>query len=79
MALFFLPVVLFAGAWRRMSKAGSPGKMRPLGMSIGLLIYIAIRFTFLLLEFPFLDPGYGLVVVGFAVLWLSITGRLDRM
>jgi hypothetical protein len=79
MALFFVPVILFASAWRRMSKAGSPGRMRPLGMSIGLLIYIAIRFTFLLLEFPFLDPGYGLVVVGYAVLWLSITGRLDRM
>jgi hypothetical protein len=79
MILFFLPVILFASAWRRMSKAGTPGRMRPLGMSIGLLIYIVIRFTFILLEFPFLDPGYGLVSIGYVVLWLSITGRLDRM
>jgi hypothetical protein len=78
MLLFFLPVILFAGAWRRMKRAGSPGRMRPLGMSIGVLIYIIIRFSFLLIEFPTLDPGYGLVAIPLAILWLAITGRLDR-
>ncbi len=79
MILFFVPVLLFAGVWRRMKRAGTPGRMRPLGMSIGILIYIMIRFAFLLLEFPTLDPGYGLVAVPLGVLWLSITGRLDRL
>jgi len=51
--LFFLPVFLFAGAWRRMKRAGTAGRMRPLGMAVGLLMYIIIRFTFLLLEFRF--------------------------
>ncbi|MFW9958261.1 MAG: hypothetical protein ACFFCT_09320 [Candidatus Odinarchaeota archaeon] len=77
--LFFVPVILFARVWRRMKSARTPGRMRPLGMSIGILIYIIIRFTFLLLEFPTVDPGYGLVVIPYAVLWLSITGRLDRL
>ncbi|MBN2230059.1 MAG: hypothetical protein JW779_10775 [Candidatus Thorarchaeota archaeon] len=78
MLLFFLPVIMFSITWRRMKRAGTPGRSRPLGMAIGLLLYILIRFPLLLLEFPFLDPGYGLVVVSFLVFWLSITGRLER-
>jgi len=78
MALFFLPVILFSITWRRMKKAGASGRSRPLGMALGLLIYILIRFPLLLLEFPYLDPGYGLVVAAFIIFWLSITGRLER-
>ncbi|PNX52853.1 MAG: hypothetical protein BV458_07445 [Thermoplasmata archaeon M9B2D] len=78
MALFFLPVILFSITWRRMKKAGAAGRSRPLGMALGLLIYILIRFPLLLLEFPYLDPGYGLVAAAFVVFWLSITGRLER-
>ncbi|MFW9960535.1 MAG: hypothetical protein ACFFDV_05925 [Candidatus Thorarchaeota archaeon] len=78
MTLFFLPVILFSITWRRMKKAGAAGRSRPLGMALGLLIYILIRFPLLLLEFPNLDPGYGLVAAAFVVFWLSITGRLER-
>lgn len=78
MILFFLPVILFSITWRRMKIAGASGRSRPLGMAIGLLIYIVIRFPLLLIEFPFLDPGYGLVVAAFLIFWLSITGRLER-
>ncbi|TFG30676.1 hypothetical protein EU527_14100 [Candidatus Thorarchaeota archaeon] len=76
--LFFLPIFLFLITWKRMKSAGTTGRSRPLGMAIGLLLYILIRFPFLLLEFPFLDPGYGFVFVAFVVFWLSITGRLER-
>jgi len=79
MVFFVVPVFLFAGAWRRMKKSGAAGRMRPLGMSIGLLIFIVIRVTFLLLDLPYLDPGYALVSGAFIVLWLSITGRLDKL
>ena len=78
MILFFLPVILFSITWRRMKRAGASGRSRPLGMAIGLLLYIVIRFPLLLLEFPYLDPGYGLVVAAFLVFWLSITGRLEK-
>ncbi|TFG30072.1 hypothetical protein EU527_14940 [Candidatus Thorarchaeota archaeon] len=76
--LFFLPIILFSITWRRMKRAGAIGRSRPLGMAIGLLLYIFIRFPLLLLEFPFLDPGYGFVSAAFLVFWLSITGRLER-
>ncbi|RDE15233.1 MAG: hypothetical protein C4K48_04100 [Candidatus Thorarchaeota archaeon] len=78
MLVFFVPVFLFAGAWRRMKKAGTAGRMRPLGMSMGLLLFLIIRVAFLLADIQFGDPGYALVAIPFAVLWLSITGRLDR-
>jgi hypothetical protein len=77
--LYVIPVFTFAGAWRRMKRSGASGRMRPLGMSLGLLIFLAIRVTFLLLDIQSLDPGYALVAGAFAVFWLSITGRLDRM
>lgn len=78
MILFFIPVILFSITWRRMKVAGAPGRSRPLGMAIGLLLYVLIRFPLLLMDFPFMDPGYGLVVSSFIVFWLSITGRLER-
>jgi hypothetical protein len=78
MIFFFVPVILFAGVWRRMKQAGQPRRMRPLGMSVGLLIYVIIRFPLLLLDILVLDPGYGLIVIPEALLWLAITGRLDR-
>jgi hypothetical protein len=78
MIFFFVPVIIFAGVWRRMRKAGQERRMRPLGMSVGLLIYVLIRFPLLLLDILVLDPGYGLIVIPEALLWLAITGRLDR-
>jgi len=78
MVLFFLPVVIFFRVWRTMSKAGTAGKMRPLGLSLGLLAYILIRFPLMLLDILDLDPSYGFIAIGFCILWLAITGRLDR-
>ena len=78
MFFFFVPVLIFAGVWRRMRRAGQKGGLRPLGMSIGLLIYIIIRFPLLLLDIMALDPGYGLILIPEALLWLAVTGRLDR-
>ncbi|TFG32124.1 hypothetical protein EU528_04265 [Candidatus Thorarchaeota archaeon] len=79
MALFFIPVVIFFRVWRRMKAAGTAGRMRPLGLSIGLLVYILIRFPLMLVDFEPLDPSYGLISIAFFVLWLSTTGRLDRI
>jgi hypothetical protein len=79
MLFFIVPVFLFAGAWWRMKKSGAAGRMRPLGMSLGLLIFIIIRVTFLVLDLPYLDPGYAMVSGAFVVFWLSITGRLDKL
>ncbi|MBE0527091.1 MAG: hypothetical protein IH631_09125, partial [Candidatus Thorarchaeota archaeon] len=59
--------------------AGTAGRMRPLGMSLGLLAYILIRFPLMLVDFEPLDPSYGLIFIGFFILWLSITGRLDKI
>lgn len=78
MVLFFIPVVIFFRVWRRMSQSGTANRMRPLGLSIGLLAYILIRFPLMLIDFEPLDPSYGLIAIGFFILWLSITGRLER-
>ncbi len=78
MALFAIPVIIFFRVWRRMKQAGTPGRMRPLGFSIGLLLYILIRFPLLLIDILNLDPGYGLIAAPFFIMWLATTGRLDR-
>lgn len=78
MVLFFIPVILFFRVWRRMKQSGTAGRMRPLGFSIGLLLYILVRFPLLLLDILQLDPGYGLIAIPFVIMWLATTGRLDR-
>ncbi|MFX1266246.1 MAG: hypothetical protein ACFFH0_12745 [Promethearchaeota archaeon] len=76
--LFFLPVILFSGVWWRMRSTDLPGRMRPLGLALGILLYIAIRVPILLVQIPGVDPGYALVTVSFLASWLAVTGRLDR-
>jgi len=78
MVLFFIPVIIFFNVWRRMKRTGTAGRMRPLGFSIGLLAYILIRFPLMLIDFQPLDPSYGLISIGFVILWMATTGRLDR-
>ena len=78
MVMFFIPVIIFYRVWRRMKAADTPNRMRPLGLSLGLLAYIMIRFPLMLIDFEPLDPSYGLIAIGFFVLWLAITGRLER-
>ncbi|MHA1851552.1 MAG: hypothetical protein ACTSW8_09900, partial [Candidatus Thorarchaeota archaeon] len=78
MVIFFIPVIIFFRVWSRMSQSGAANRMRPLGMSVGLLAYIMIRFPLMLIDFEPLDPSYGLIAIGFIILWLAITGRLER-
>ena len=78
MVLFFIPVILFFRVWRRMKQSDTSGRMRPLGFSIGLLLYVIIRFPLLLIDILQLDPGYGLIAIPFFIMWLATTGRLDR-
>ncbi|MFX1481627.1 MAG: hypothetical protein ACFFCP_00410 [Promethearchaeota archaeon] len=81
--VFFVPVFLFLGTWRRMKASGASGRSRPLGMGLALLLYLLIRVPLLIFEpevvavIPF-DPSYALVSIPFIVFWLSITGRLER-
>ncbi|UCH04113.1 MAG: hypothetical protein JSW05_11095 [Candidatus Thorarchaeota archaeon] len=76
--LFFLPVFLFGGVWWRMRSTDLPGRLRPLGLALGILLYIAIRIPILLIQMPGVDPGYALATGSFFVSWLAVTGRLDR-
>ncbi|MFW9861810.1 MAG: hypothetical protein ACFFEX_03790 [Candidatus Thorarchaeota archaeon] len=78
LALFLLPVFLFIGVWWRMRKANAPGRLRPLGIGLGILLFLAIRIPFLIIGAPGVDPGYALVTISFVVSWLALTGRLDR-
>jgi hypothetical protein len=77
-ALFLLPVLLFMGVWWRMRKAQAPGRLRPLGIALGILLFLVIRIPFLIMGIPGVDPGYALVTISFIVSWLALTGRLDR-
>jgi len=80
--VFLLPIFLFMNTYRIMRKSGTPGRTRPLGMSIAIMIYIAIRIP--ILVFPGIsqmfgfDLGYAMITSAFIIFWLSITGRLER-
>ncbi|MFW9925821.1 MAG: hypothetical protein ACFFDM_03525 [Candidatus Thorarchaeota archaeon] len=81
--LFFVPVILFLGTWRRMKSTGATGRSRPLGMGVALFLYILIRLPLMLFEtevsaFLAFDPSYALVVLSFGVFWLSLTGRMEK-
>jgi len=78
LVLFLIPVVLFTRVWARMRKVGAPGRLRPLGIGLGVLLFLVIRIPFMLLNIPGVDPAYALVTVSFIVSWLAITGRMDR-
>ncbi|TFH10033.1 MAG: hypothetical protein E4H14_03305 [Candidatus Thorarchaeota archaeon] len=81
--IFFLPVILFFRAWKSMQRTGTSGRSRPLGLAIGLLLYILIRIPLMLFEQEVgaiigFDASYAFVSVSFIVFWLSITGRMER-
>jgi hypothetical protein len=75
--MFLLPVMLFGNVWRRMKKQDAPGRLRPLGIALGILLFLVIRIPILLLGILGLDPGYAFVTVSYLVSWLALTGRLD--
>ncbi|MFX0054662.1 MAG: hypothetical protein ACFFAX_13315 [Promethearchaeota archaeon] len=76
--MFLLPVILFGNVWRRMKKQNQPGRLRPLGIALGILLFLVIRIPILLIGILGLDPGYALVTVSYFVSWMALTGRLDR-
>ncbi|MFX0108590.1 MAG: hypothetical protein ACFE7R_09920 [Candidatus Hodarchaeota archaeon] len=76
--LFFLPAILFIRVGLQMRTAGAPGRLRPLGIGVGILLFLAIRIPFMLLNLPGVDPGYALISMSFLVSWLALTGRLDK-
>ncbi len=76
--LFLIPVALFTRVWSRMRKIGAPGRLRPLGIGLGVLLFLVIRIPFMLLNLPGVDPAYALVTISFLVSWLAVTGRMDR-
>ncbi|MFW9911500.1 MAG: hypothetical protein ACFFEU_03460 [Candidatus Thorarchaeota archaeon] len=76
--MFLLPVFLFGNVWRRMRKQNQPGRLRPLGIALGILLFLVIRIPILLIGILGLDPGYALVTISFFVSWMALTGRLDR-
>jgi hypothetical protein len=76
--MFLLPVFLFANVWRRMKLQNQPGRLRPLGIALGILLFLIIRIPILLIGILGLDPGYALVTVSYFVSWMALTGRLDR-
>jgi hypothetical protein len=78
LVMFMLPVFLFGNVWRRMRKQSQPGRLRPLGIALGILLFLIIRIPILLIGITGLDPGYALVTISFFVSWMALTGRLDR-
>ncbi|MHA2003715.1 MAG: hypothetical protein ACW960_06350 [Candidatus Thorarchaeota archaeon] len=76
--MFMVPVLLFGNVWRRMKQENAPGRLRPLGIAVGILLFLVIKIPFLLLALPGIDPGYALVTASFFVSWMALTGRLDR-
>ncbi len=51
---------------------------RPLGMVVGIILFFIARLSPLLLGVGGLDWGYSVVIEGFLVSWLAITGRLNK-
>ncbi len=78
LVMFMVPVLLFGNVWRRMKKQSAPGRLRPLGIAVGILLFLVIKIPFLLIALPGIDAGYALVTVSFFVSWMALTGRLDR-
>jgi hypothetical protein len=77
--LMLLPSILFLGAWRRMRNKGTPGRLRPLGVAIAILLFFLIRLPTIVIGIGGLDYSYGLVFLSFLMFWLAFTRRLDRI
>jgi hypothetical protein len=78
-AVLLLPAFVFIGVWNRMRKASRDGRLRPLGLGIGIILFFLTRIPPLVLGLGGLDIGYGLVFASYFVIWLSMTGRMDRL
>jgi len=77
--IMLLPSIVFFGAWKRMRKNKISGSLRPLGISVAIILFFLIRLPPMVFGLGGLDYGYGWVVASFLVFWTAITGRLDRI
>jgi hypothetical protein len=78
-AIMLLPAVIFLGVFWRMRAKGSPGRLRPLGIALGIILFFATRLPPLIAGIEGLDYGYGLVFISYLVSWSAMTGRLDKV
>ncbi|MFX1369309.1 MAG: hypothetical protein ACFFAY_11995 [Promethearchaeota archaeon] len=79
MAIQLLPAVIFLGVFLRMRAKGAPGRLKPFGMALGIILFFAIRVPPLVAGIGGLDYGYGLVFLSYLVSWSAMTGRLDKI
>jgi len=77
--IMLLPSFVFFGAWKRMRTNKISGSLRPLGISVAIILFFLIRLPPMVFGLGGLDYGYGWVVASFLVFWTAITGRLDRI
>lgn len=77
-AILLLPAIIFLAVWRRMRMNDTLGRMRPLGLAIGILLYFLARVPPLVTGQSGLDWGYGLVSFSYLTMWFALTGRLDK-
>ncbi len=69
-----IPIILYAYLWLRMKRAGRPNRLRPLSLSISLTIITLANAGGRVSELPFCY----IELAGMILIWLGITGRLDR-
>jgi len=70
-----IPLALYGVLWRRMSKAGAPGRSRALFLALGIILLIfgtAGGNTVTLISSSF-------ILGAFIIWWMGITGRADLM
>ena len=70
---------LFFNVFRRMRSVKAPGRFKPLGFALAIILFLLIRISPMAMGIEGLDHGYGLVVISFAGFWTSLTGRMDRI
>jgi len=78
-AIMLLPAVIFMGVFLRMRTKGAPGRLKPFGIALGIILFFAIRLPPLIAGIGGLDYGYGLVFFSYLVSWSAMTGRLDKV
>ena len=71
-----IPLALYGVLWRRMSKAGAPGRSRALFLMLGIVFIILGSAGGGGADAPLTA---GIILAAFVTWWLGITGRADRL
>ncbi len=69
-----VPIFLYLYLWWKMKQVGRPNRMRPLSLSLSLILTTAANVGGRISELPF---AY-IELLAIFIAWLGITGRLDR-